>query len=107
MKYNQSVFGDNWTKDGWLRASLEQAPVMFMGNREYGVCYSPEVTGIFKNPMPTMLKFYSRNVIITNDLILFALYNCSLRLPKWEYKLREYIYTYTISSPFSFFLFFF
>lgn len=37
-----------------------------------------------------LLKFDLHNVVITNYFILFALYNCSSHLSKWEYKFMEY-----------------
>lgn len=79
---------------------------MSIGNRQDGVYYSLEVPGIFKNPMPTTLKFDLHNVIILNYLILFAFYNCSSQLPKWEYKLTEYIHCifYFFSIPQEFWL---
>jgi len=72
--------------------------VISIGNREDGVYYSSEVTGIFKNPMPATLKFDLHNVIITNYLILFVLLTVHLNSLNGNINLRS---TCIVSSTFS------
>lgn len=79
IKYNQIVFDDNSTKDSGLVANKE----MSIGDQQEGLCYSSDITGTFKNPMPTILKSNPHNVVLSYELSYFVCSsNCSSYLPK-------------------------